>query len=73
MDTNLVITLGLLVAVLAVPAAFRRWADDQVPVLPFIALVIGGGAVVWAVLLHPGGFGLKDILSAVVEVVSRVL
>lgn len=73
MDTNLVITLGFLVAILAVPATVRQWADGRRPILPLLSLVIGGGAVAWAIVSHPGGFGLADIPDAVMEVIARAL
>jgi hypothetical protein len=73
MDTNLVITLGLLVAVLAVPAFVRQWANGRRPILPLLSLLIGGGAVAMAILNHPGGFGLADLPDAVMEVIARLL
>lgn len=73
MDTNLVITLGSLVAVLSIPSALRNWADGRGFILPLLALMIGVGATGWALYSDPDGIGLGDIPGAVIEVVSRFL
>lgn len=73
MDANFVITLGLFVSVLAVPALIRQLVEGRRPLYPFLSLVLGCGATTWAMMTYPGGFNFSDIPDAVLDVVGRIL
>ncbi|MDA7428548.1 hypothetical protein PGB28_08750 [Primorskyibacter aestuariivivens] len=73
MDTDLALIIGLVVAVLAVPAIVSAMTDGRAPRAAAIAVMVGGGLMVFAVASHPGGYAISEIPEVVFRVVGRYL
>jgi formate-dependent nitrite reductase membrane component NrfD len=73
MDTNLVLTLGIALVALTVPALFSAWADGYAPRTASVLLVLGIALIVAAVMYHPGGYRLNEVPGAVLGVLARAL
>lgn len=73
MDTNLIVAIGSLVVLFAVPATIRKWAEERSMLVPLASLVIATAAMTLALALAPGEFSLTDIPYAVIEVLGRFL
>ncbi|SFJ84500.1 hypothetical protein [Celeribacter neptunius] len=69
METDLFLVLGMAILCLAVPAFLSAYSDARRPTAGLIMLALGAGAVIYAVVAHPGGYSLQDLP----EVIFRVL
>lgn len=73
MDTDLFLILGIIVAVMAVPAVLSAYSAGRPPRAAAVAAVIGGALLVTAIGNHPGGYRLQDIPDVASRVIGRYL
>ncbi|VDC23297.1 hypothetical protein [Pseudogemmobacter humi] len=73
MDTDLLLTIGILLAVLTLPSLLSAWVDGRVPRVGAILLIAAAGLVVVAVMQRPGGYAFKDIPRVMVSVAGRYI
>lgn len=73
MDSDLLLVIGLIVAVFAIPAIVSAFADGRPPRAAAVAVVIGGALVLSALVIRPGGYTPAQIPEAILRVVARVL
>ncbi|MEM6595037.1 MAG: hypothetical protein AAF672_09615 [Pseudomonadota bacterium] len=70
MENDLIMVLGMVIAVLAVPGIFSSIVDGNPPRAATIAVVVGGGMIIYAVYNTPGGYALNDIPNVIARVVG---
>ena len=70
-DTSLVI--GIVVAVFAIPAMVSAISDNRAPRAAAIAVLLGGGFIVFALMNKPGGYSIEDVPQAFTRVVGSFL
>jgi hypothetical protein len=73
MDTDLILIVGIIVAVLAVPALLSAFSSGLPPRGAAVAAVVGGALIVIAISLHPGGYRAQDIPDITARVIERYL
>lgn len=73
MDADLILSIGLFLGFLAIPAIVGAWADGRPPRVAALVVVIAGGMIVFALTQKPGGYTLEEIPGVFISVVSRVL
>jgi len=74
MTTNdLFLVMGLVIAVLAVPAIFSALASGDPPRVPAVAVVVGGGLMMYAIYNQPGGYSIEEIPAAFGRVVRAFI
>lgn len=73
MDTDLVLILGLLLIVFAIPAAMSAYSDSRLPVAPAATLLIAAGMIAFAHISHPGGYAPREVPDVFFTVVGRYL
>ncbi|MEM7319570.1 MAG: hypothetical protein AAF408_11185 [Pseudomonadota bacterium] len=73
MEPDTALILGLILAVLSVPAMVSAYSDRRPPRAPILILLIAATLVVYAVLTHPGGYRLADIPDVFYAVVARII
>lgn len=73
MDTDLILVLGLVFAVLSVPAILSAFAESRPPRFAALLMVAAGALIAVAVLQHPGGYSVREIPAVVIDVVARFL
>ena len=73
MDSDLVLVLGLVLVVLAIPAAMSAFSDGRRPIAPAATLVIAVCLIAFAHVSHPGGYAVRDVPGVFYSVVGRVL
>lgn len=73
MDTDLVLTIGILLVVLTIPSLLAAWVEGRVPRVGSI-LVLGALAmIIAAVATRPGGYGFGEIPGIMLGVASRLV
>ncbi|MCC1491437.1 hypothetical protein [Cognatishimia sp. F0-27] len=73
MDPDLALVIGLVLAVLSVPSIISAFSNNRTPRVATIALMAGGGLIVYAINASPSGYTLQEIPEAIFRVLSRVL
>ena len=73
MDTDLILVIGVLLGVFAVPSIVSTFSEGRAPRVAAVALVAGGALILYAVMTHPDGYTLGDVPGAFVRVVARFL
>ena len=64
MDPDSLLTIGLVIAALSVPAMVSAYSDRRRPLAPLLTLLIAGGMVLYAMHIKPGGYTLAQIPEA---------
>lgn len=72
MDTDLILTVGIVLLVLSVPSLLSAWVDGRVPRLGALMVVVAGGMIVSALQTAPGGYRFEQVPGVMIGVVSRL-
>ena len=72
-DPDLLLVTGLILAVLSLPSILSAISDNRSPRVGTVVLVIAGGLIVYALQIHPEGYGWRDIPDAFFRVAARVI
>ncbi len=73
MDTDLVLTLGLLLGVLSIPSLFSAWTESRAPRIGAIMIIVAIAMIVAAVTTRPGGYAFNEVPDVIMNVVSRYI
>jgi len=73
MDPDLLLTIGIIIGVLTLPAFVAAWRDGRAPRAGAILLVVAGVLIVLASQRKPGGYVLGEIPGVIVGTISRLL
>ncbi len=73
MSNDLALVLGLVLAVLSLPALVSALTDRRAPVAAGIVLVAGGALIVYALQSQPGGYEMRELPLVVARVVQGFL
>jgi hypothetical protein len=73
MDYDLILVIGIVTLVLAVPSLLGAYSENRPPRAAMILFVIGGGLVVYALAQSPSGYGFAEIPGLFVSVIGRYL
>ncbi|KEO52987.1 hypothetical protein [Thioclava pacifica] len=71
-ESDLILTIGLGIAIFAIPAAFSAFADERPPRVASVAMVLALGLVLLALLSKPGGYRFDTIPEAIAGTIARV-
>ena len=73
MDTDLILILGLLLIVFAIPAVMSAYSDSRRPFAPAATLLIAAGMIVFAHVRHPGGYAPREVPEVFFTVIGRYM
>jgi formate-dependent nitrite reductase membrane component NrfD len=73
MDTDLVLTLGILLFVLTIPSLLSAWVEGRAPRVGAIMLIASIGMIVAAQLYRPGGYVFDEVPGIILAVVARAI
>jgi formate-dependent nitrite reductase membrane component NrfD len=73
MDTDLVLTLGIILLVITLPSLLSAWVEGRAPRVGAILLVASLAMIVGAVMSHPTGYAVSDVPGVMVGVFSRMV
>lgn len=72
MDSDTALVIGLLVAGFSAPSIVSAISDGRAPRTAMVALVVGGGLVLFALSQKPGGYRIEDVPRAFIRVIADV-
>jgi formate-dependent nitrite reductase membrane component NrfD len=72
MDTDVALTLGIVLLVLALPSLLSAWVEGRAPRVGAILVIAAGGLIISAVTTRPGGYAFNEVPAAIINVVSRL-
>jgi formate-dependent nitrite reductase membrane component NrfD len=73
MDTDLVLTLGIVLLVLTLPSLLASWVEGRAPRVGAIMLIAALAMIVAAVLYRPGGYVFNDVPGVMLGVFGRMI
>lgn len=72
MDTDLALTVGIVLAVLSVPSLLSAWVDGRAPRMGAIMAVAALGLIVTALVENPGGYEFNQVPNVMLKTVMRL-
>jgi len=73
MDTDLVLTIGVVLAALSVPSLLAAWTESRAPRIGAVMVIAAFAMIVAATLRRPGGYGVTEIPSVMLDVFARLI
>lgn len=73
MNADLFFSIGVVLLVLAVPAAVSAFSDSRPPRAAAILVMLGGGLLALAIWQRPAGYSLAEIPDVFARVIGRYL
>ena len=70
MDTDLALTVGLLLLALSVPSLLSAWVEARAPRLGSVMVIVAGALIVYALTTKPGGYAFTDVPGVMVNVLA---
>ena len=71
MDPDTTLVVGMVLAVLAIPAIVSAFADGRPPRTAAITAIIAGGLMVYAINQKEGGYRFRDLPNVVYKVIGE--
>lgn len=71
MQADLLLVIGCVVGVLAVPAVLSAYTHGHAPRAAAIMVLISGGLIATAAMQNPRGYTMQDVPRAFARVVDR--
>jgi formate-dependent nitrite reductase membrane component NrfD len=72
MDTDLVLTIGIVLLVLSLPSLLSAWAESRTPRLGAVMIVVALGMILAALWVKPGGYMFNQVPDVMISVVARL-
>jgi formate-dependent nitrite reductase membrane component NrfD len=72
MDTDLVLTLGILLLIMTVPSLLAAWVEGRAPRIGALMLLASSSMIVTALVARPSGYRFEEIPQVMLGVVARV-
>jgi len=72
LDSDLLLTIGIVLLVLSLPALLAAWAESRAPRTGAILIIAALGLVVTALVGKPGGYAFNDIPGVMIGVFARL-
>jgi hypothetical protein len=73
MDTDLMLVLGLVISVLAIPSLLAAFSESRAPRAGALMVLIGGVLVVVALTQKPSGYTFAEVPEVVFSVIGRFI
>jgi hypothetical protein len=73
MDTDLILTVGIVVGILAIPALLSAFAESRPPRGASILALISGVLIVVALTQRPAGYSFAEVPDVMLRVVARLI
>jgi hypothetical protein len=70
MDTDLALTVGILLTVLSVPSLLSAWVDGRAPRIGAIMVLVGLALIVTALVESPGGYEFNQVPAIMLKTIT---
>jgi len=72
-DTDLVLTIGIVLLALSLPSLLSAWVDGRLSRLGTVMILVASGMIGWAVYTQPKGYEFTEIPMVMLGVLSRLV
>ena len=72
MNPDLFLVIGIILAVLAVPAMISAFSEGRAPRAASVIVLVAGVLIVFAFTKKPGGYEVRDIPNAFYRVIGQI-
>jgi hypothetical protein len=72
MDTDLALTVGIVLGVLSVPSLLSAWVDGRAPRMGAIMVIAALALVITALVENPGGYAFNQVPNVMLKTVMRL-
>ena len=73
MDTDLVLTLGILLLALTIPSLLAAWVEGRAPRIGALMLLASSSMIVTALMYRPTGYRFDEIPTVMLNVAARLV
>jgi formate-dependent nitrite reductase membrane component NrfD len=73
MDTDLVLTLGIVLVVLTIPSLLAAWVDGRIPRVGALMIIASLALILAAVMTRPTGYTFEEIPTVMLNVAGRLI
>jgi surface polysaccharide O-acyltransferase-like enzyme len=73
MDTDLLLTLGIILLILTIPSLLAAWVEGRIPRVGAIFLFASLGMIGYAIGTRPGGYAFGEIPEIMLNVFARAV
>ena len=73
MDTDLVLTLGILLIVVTIPSLLAAWVEGRPPRVGALVLLAAMAMILSAVMYRPTGYRFDEVPTVMLNVVMRTV
>lgn len=73
MDPDLMLFIGIVLALLATPSIVDSFSEARWPYFSSPLFALGVGLIVWAWISNPAGYRIIELPRTIVEVVARYI
>ena len=73
MDTDLVLTGGIVLLAVSLPSLLSGWVEQRMSRLGLVMAFSGLGMIVAAWLYRPGGYSVPEVPGVMLDVFSRLV
>jgi hypothetical protein len=71
MDTDLFLSIGIILLVLTIPSLLSAWTEGRAPRFAALILLASAGLIVVALTQKPGGYSFGEIPDVMMNVIGR--
>jgi formate-dependent nitrite reductase membrane component NrfD len=71
-DTDLLLTIGIVLLVLSIPSLLSAWAESRAPRIGAIMVIAALGLIIAALVIKPGGYAFNQVPGIMIGVVARL-
>lgn len=73
MDTDLVLTMGIVLLALSLPSLLSAWVDGRLSRLGTLMIFVASSMIGWAVYTQPKGYEFAEMPMVMLGVLSRLI
>jgi hypothetical protein len=72
-DTDLYLTIGIILVVLTLPSLLNAWTEGRPPRIGALSLMVAAILIVIALTQRPSGYTFNEIPGVVLKVIGRLV
>ena len=73
MDTDLILTLGIVLLILTIPSLLSAWVEGRVPRMGALMILASSSMIVTALASRPTGYSFGEIPGVMLNVAARLV